>query len=329
MIFLKTPGITLSPDNTIQLQIISVHKAMKLRKNDPMKLLCQLCLSLLGLYVVFLVNVGTEGDKNSRACFAVGAILHYFLLSSIFWMSAQAFNMYYLFVKIFDPHVSHLLLKACLFAWGFPAVIVLVSALIDVHSYIDETNCFLTHQRMYYGVAIPVALSLIFNMVIFIMVFHSLSKIRTNTNEVHIKKRKNKGMQMLQNGVSITTVLGLTWLVGFFAIGDASEIMLLLFCILNSFQGFIIFIMYCVRNKEVRTHWWTILRDLPVNAKRLRSFMTGEQHTGISSSLHKNQALFRPNSDSYTNQFRNNISNSSQVMLGKRSFTSEDITIRY
>ncbi|XP_033114392.1 adhesion G-protein coupled receptor G2-like isoform X1 [Anneissia japonica] len=246
------------------LTILTLVTNRNFRRSEPRKFQCQLCLSLLGLYIVFLA--GIDQTDSSEGCIVAGALLHYFLLSSVFWMSVQAVNMYYLFVKVFDAHVLHFFLKGCLFAWGLPVVIVLVSAFIDIDGYIDsKTHCFLTLKRMYYAVAIPVALPLLFNTLIFIMVLHSLSLRGTKTNDSPLKKQKNRnnGVKMLQNGVSITLVLGLTWIIGFFAIGDAAVIMLWLFCILNSFQGFLIFIMYCVRNKDVRTHWCKMLRILP------------------------------------------------------------------
>ncbi|XP_033122131.1 uncharacterized protein LOC117121139, partial [Anneissia japonica] len=287
----------------------------KFRRSDSKKILCQLCLSLLGLYIVFLA--GIDRTNNSGGCTAVGALLHYFLLSSIFWMSVQAVNMYYLFVKVFNTHVPHFFLKACLFAWGLPVVIVLVSTFIDIDSYVDsKTHCFLTLQRMYYAVAVPVALSLLFNMIVFFVVLHNLGQLGKNTTRSHkIFKKKNKGMQMLQNGVSITIVLGLTWLIGFFAIGDASVIMLWLFCIFNSFQGFLIFIMYCVRNKEVRVHW----REMICNGAKYTN--------GQSRRSSRKQRPFS-NTPSHPSPHIRNHGDNNQVILGRRSFMSENINLR-
>ncbi|XP_033096234.1 uncharacterized protein LOC117100567 isoform X3 [Anneissia japonica] len=316
------------------LTVFTFVTSRKFRKSEPKRILSQLCLSLLGLYIVFLTGIDRTDSK--RSCVVAGAFLHYFLLSSIFWMSVQAVHMYYFFVKVFDSHVRHFFLKAFLFAWGLPLVIVLISAFIDIDSYVNsDRHCFLTLQRMYYSVAIPVAVSLLFNFVVFIMVLYNLSKLGKNATKTQKrqKKIKSKGMQMLQNGVSIAMVLGLTWLIGFFAIGDASTMMLWLFCILNSFQGFLIFLMYCVRNKEVRNHWLKLFRSVPGGTKRLRSFMSGEtRRSSLFSSLFKSQSSGRQrsfsNSSSYPTHPRHYHSENSQVKLGKHSSTSENVNLR-
>ncbi|XP_033119952.1 CD97 antigen-like [Anneissia japonica] len=228
------------------LTLLTFLSKRKFWKSEPKQILCQLCLSLLGLYIVFLAGIDrNETTENSLGCTIAAALLHYFLLSSIFWMNVQAVKMYYLLVKVVNSYVSHFLFKACLFAWGLPAIIVSVSAFVDLDSYVDfENYCFLTLQRMYYSVAIPVALSLLFNMTVFIRVLHSLRQLGKNRNQSTIKGKETRlnGIQMMRIGVTITAVFGLTWLIGFFSIGDASEVMLWIFCILNSFQGLLIFV---------------------------------------------------------------------------------------
>ncbi|XP_033095842.1 adhesion G-protein coupled receptor G7-like isoform X2 [Anneissia japonica] len=233
------------------LTLLTFVSKRKFWKSEPKQILCQLCLSLLGLYIVFLAGIDqnetkrNETTENSLGCTFAAALLHYFLLSSIFWMNVQAVKMYYLLVKVVNSYVSHFLFKACLFAWGLPVIIVSVSAFVDLDSYVDfEKYCFLTLQRMYYSVAIPVALSLLFNTTVFILVLHSLRQVGKNRTQSTIKGKETRlsGIQMMRIGVSITAVFGLTWLIGFFSIGDASEVILWIFCILNSFQGLLIFV---------------------------------------------------------------------------------------
>ncbi|XP_033111997.1 adhesion G-protein coupled receptor G7-like, partial [Anneissia japonica] len=235
----------------LSLTLLTIVANRKLRKSEPKKILCNLCGSLLGLYIVFIV--GIDRTNNDDQCTAVGALLHYFLLSSIFWMSVQALFMYYLFVKIYNAHIPRFLIKASLFGWGAPAVIVLATIFVHVDDYVDNQKyCFLTLGRMYVSVAIPVVIALLFNVTMFAFVMHSLCQRGKFTNR---QRKKNEGIRMLQNGISITLVMGLTWVFGFFAIGDATQVINILFCVFNTLQGFLIFMMYCVRNKDVRNYW--------------------------------------------------------------------------
>ncbi|XP_071945866.1 uncharacterized protein [Antedon mediterranea] len=306
----------------------------KLRKSKPQQILCHLCVSLLCLYIIFLVGI----DKNDKegSCIAIAGLIHYFLLTSIFWMTVQAINMYYSFVKVLDTHVSRFFLKACLFGWGIPVVIVVVTIAIDVDNYANTDNyCFLVLTRMYYSVAIPIAILLIFNVVIFVMVLYSLSKLGKVSKQAHQTQKKNKGMQLLQNAVCISVVMGMTWLIGFFAIGTASTMIQILFCILNSLQGFFIFVMYCLRSRDVRKYWkrqyrqWTgqtrrRFKSLSSTFRGTRSstwyssdrrnssFAASKKVSDFSSTSHGNGTVTNTNTD-----LRRHSSNNNQVSFGK------------
>nr|XP_009293345.1 adhesion G protein-coupled receptor E3-like [Danio rerio] len=49
-------------------------------------------------------------------------------------------------------------------------------------------------------------------------------------------------------------VLGCPWILGFFT--NSSEVLEILFLILNSQQGTFIFLIYCVLNNEIRQQYW-------------------------------------------------------------------------
>ena len=46
--------------------------------------------------------------------------------------------------------------------------------------------------------------------------------------------------------------MGLTWVFGFFAVGNAGFAFSLIFCLCNSFQGFVVFLLFCLRQEDVR-----------------------------------------------------------------------------
>ncbi|XP_071943033.1 uncharacterized protein [Antedon mediterranea] len=293
----------------------------KLRNSKPQQILCHLCVSLLGLYLVFLV--GIDRTKKRRACTVIAGLIHYFLLTSIFWMSVQAIHMYYSFVKVYDAHISRFFLKACLFAWGIPVVIVAVTVGIDVDNYADTDYCFLVVTRMYYSVALPIAVILLTNVVVFIMVLHSLSKLGNVAKQAHKIRKKRKGMYLLQNAVCISVVMGMTWLIGFFAIGSASEIVQVLFCILNSFQGFFIFVMYCFRSKDIRKFW------AEKTIKKLSSSFKGTKNSNLYSSGRKSSGFNSSASGrNQTHSDSRNYSNSNQVSFARSSRVSNDFSYR-
>ncbi|XP_057176373.1 adhesion G-protein coupled receptor G6 [Triplophysa rosa] len=55
--------------------------------------------------------------------------------------------------------------------------------------------------------------------------------------------------------VSLTFLLGLTWALAFLAWGPVKVFLLYLFSILNSLQGFFIFLFHCLMKENVRKQW--------------------------------------------------------------------------
>ncbi|XP_071956162.1 uncharacterized protein [Antedon mediterranea] len=303
----------------------------KLRRSKPQQILCHLCVSLLFLYFIFLV--GIDKTKKESTCTAIAGLIHYFLLTSIFWMSVQAINMYYSFVKVYNTHVSRFFVKACLFAWGLPSVIVAITVGVDVDNYANTKHyCFLFVTRMYYSVALPIAILLLFNLVVFTMVMYSLSKLGNVAKQAHRIRKKNKGMHLLQNAVCISVVMGMTWLIGFFAIGSASGMIQILFCILNSFQGFFIFLMYCLRSKDIRKFWVEKTRN---RLKSMSSTFKGTKNSTLYSSGRKSNSTGLNTSkkvpeflsNQRSSDFRN-YTNSNQVSFAKSSNVSNDLSYR-
>uniref|UniRef100_A0AAR2LV55 Adhesion G protein-coupled receptor G4b n=1 Tax=Pygocentrus nattereri TaxID=42514 RepID=A0AAR2LV55_PYGNA len=66
----------------------------------------------------------------------------------------------------------------------------------------------------------------------------------------------NRGMlHDLRVVASLTFLLGLTWILAFFAWGPAQVPLLYLFSALNSLQGFFIFLFHCLMKDNVRKQW--------------------------------------------------------------------------
>lgn len=58
---------------------------------------------------------------------------------------------------------------------------------------------------------------------------------------------------LLHSSFVLLPILGITWALGFFVIGDnvASVVVEWLFCLLNSIQGMMLFIVHCVMSRDV------------------------------------------------------------------------------
>ena len=78
----------------------SLRKLRRLRQNQ---ILIYLSMSLLAAILLFTFGINGITDSDSLdLCKAIASLLHYFLLSSIVWMSIEAYNLYKDVVKVFD-----------------------------------------------------------------------------------------------------------------------------------------------------------------------------------------------------------------------------------
>ncbi|XP_041475004.1 uncharacterized protein LOC121423655 isoform X2 [Lytechinus variegatus] len=239
--------------------ILTYASNKKLRDRKPNQILLSLSASLLCLYIVFLVMISLDTERGVEEipplpCCILAGFLHYFTLTSLFWMAVEGYNMYILFVRVLNTYLPRFLRKASLFAWGTPMLIVGITGGASRQYYAQTDFCFLQFWPLIGGLLIPVGLIMIFNFVIFVRVILRLNK--TIKGKQLDKTEKRQRLRRFQNAVCILILMGLTWAVGYLSIiQPAAEVVQGVFTILNSLQGYFIFMLYCVRQPQVRRAW--------------------------------------------------------------------------
>ncbi|XP_022088885.1 adhesion G-protein coupled receptor G6-like [Acanthaster planci] len=217
----------------------------RLRSGISRQIFIHFCISLLMLYIVFLAGVD-NAQGSGGGCVFVAALLHYLTLSTMMWMAVEARNMYISTVTVFPENRSRYMLKVCLVAWVSPLIILTITLAAATDHYQNEHYCFLRPGLvLYLSLLVPIGLILIHNIVTFVLVMRSLLEVKEASRSQQISKR-------LQNAVGISALMGLTWCFGFLAIEGATFTFQLIFCLTNSLQGVIVFVMFCVRPEEVR-----------------------------------------------------------------------------
>ncbi|KAK2156108.1 hypothetical protein LSH36_221g01028 [Paralvinella palmiformis] len=209
--------------------------------------------------ILFIVVTQPLIWSNTIACKATAGLLHYFLLSTWLWMAVEAFYMYLALIKIFKTYISRFILKSCLFGWGVPAVIVIITVSVSTDNYGQQGDiCWLSRIPFYGACLAPIALILVANFVIFSMVIHQLRKLSARND--HRSMKQYNIQTQLRGAIAVVILLGLTWVFAIFAVGRASLVFQYLFSIFNSLQGLFIFIFYCLLKKDVKDIWrqkWT------------------------------------------------------------------------
>nr|XP_054768439.1 adhesion G-protein coupled receptor G2-like [Lytechinus pictus] len=260
------------------LTIITYIMFGKQMGQTPRLIMIQWCVSLLLLYIVFVI--GIDQTQSPTACTAVAALLHYFTLSSVLWMGVEGVNLYILLVRVMDvPRTRRFMPVACLVAWGIPIGFVLIGLFqIGPDQYREESFCFLSRgPHFIYALLFPLAAVLLLNIVCYILVMKTLTCSRMKIRVTKIEKGKLHDLATrLQQALAIGLLTGLTWLFGFFAIGRMSAVFTWLFCICNSLQGLCVFLLFCVFRPELRRAWRKQLCPSSIRPKRRSAAKSSE-----------------------------------------------------
>ena len=160
-----------------------------------------------------------------------------------------------------------------------------------------SSSCFITTYPLIGGVLVPAGLVFITNAVLFAFVIVRLN--RTVRGRSLLDKEKRRQTRRLQNAVAIMILMGLTWTVGYFALFDKNPSLQALvqglFTVLNSMQGFFVFMLYCVRQPQVRNTWKSkfscncIPKSSRDSSTKLTSSGNSTASTAIRSLLNQNQ----------------------------------------
>lgn len=115
-------------------------------------------------------------------------------------------------------------------------------------------SCFISNTTTFFAAFLgPILLMLFFNTILFVAVIVVLLKHIYNKS----MDKRCSTIRLMANIVTIGALFGLTWIFGVFTILKADEAFQIVFTVMNSIQGFLIFIFCCVINRDVQL---TLLR---------------------------------------------------------------------
>ena len=103
----------------------------------------------------------------------------------------------------------------------------------------------------------PACLILLINTAVFVMVSRVILRPRFHGQ---VSSSDSLNPAQIRGAFTVMTLLGVTWVFGPFAISEAKLVINYLFTILNSLQGFLIFIFRCCFNPEVRMSWMLLIK---------------------------------------------------------------------
>ncbi|XP_034555674.1 adhesion G-protein coupled receptor G5-like [Notolabrus celidotus] len=231
----------------------------KTKASTTTRILIHLVLSIFLLNFTFLINSYMARLKSSVGCVIMAAVMHYSMLASFTWFAVQAFHLCLQLYSGGKIVIRHYILKVCIISWVLPSVAGIVLIVKGKYGetiiYSDDPKenqvmCWMTDSNAHFIVNIG------YYAVVFLFTFTTFVIILT---WLFCNRGTNAGN--IQTGRSIVTILGLcsmlgvTWGLAFFAYGPLLIPSYYAFTVLNSLQGFFLFIYYynICRAKDLNT----------------------------------------------------------------------------
>ena len=224
-------------------------------RNIPGKCLLSLVASLFTAQLLFLA--GSAGTELPEVCMSLAVAKHYAFLAAFFWMNVMAADICRTFsssrVMLPADDRSSRFVFYSLYAWLTPAAIVggsLAIDLLDVNATADfrphygDGLCWITRRwALLVMFALPVALLLAVNTVLFCVTVKNLCLI---SREAKRARGNERGQLVLY--VKLSTIMGLTWVIGFVASLTDMPVLWYVFDVFNTLQGaFVCFAFVCTK----------------------------------------------------------------------------------
>lgn len=140
------------------------------------------------------------------------------------------------------------------------------------------SSCRVHGIQFYVGIIAPFIIVYIFNWSLFIIIMFKLIKKRFKTkyHESASKSQQMTTKQQFMIALTLSLLFGLGWGVGLlstqslYTVTAIRDTFSALFILLTAFQGLFLFLMHCVRSKEVRRQWmiWAYKaagKELPIS----------------------------------------------------------------
>ncbi len=218
LVVISNVGIGLSV--VCLLLVLITYSLFKELRTVPGVNLMNLCLSLLFAHSLLMAVRATH---IRLICTSIAVLLHYFFLSSFVWMSIIAFDTYRTFSRTCHTRQGTGKLKARFLALGWLPVLVFVAICFSLDQsglvaigYGGRDHCWTNNPKTNTFVfVIPVAFSILFNGLFFLLTVISIRKIKKQTKKVESAGRSRRSMVLF---AKLAVLMGFTWIFGYLMI---------------------------------------------------------------------------------------------------------------
>ncbi|CAB3367913.1 Hypothetical predicted protein [Cloeon dipterum] len=210
---------------------------------------------LVGHLLALTVLDGSFLQLSSRHCEEAAICLHYVFIASFMWMAIEGHHLYRMLVCVFNSGRDFSTIYICL-AYGIPLVIVvvtcIVAAIFSDNGYADDELCWLSSPNYIWAFFGPVVVLTLINLVTLVQAM----KVVVTVSNKKVKRYRKRIIIWLKGWFSLSSLLGVTWIFGFFYI-ELDHNFAYAFVALNGLQGVLLFLSRVIFNTQVRTSFKT------------------------------------------------------------------------
>ncbi|PAV91560.1 hypothetical protein WR25_10878 [Diploscapter pachys] len=164
-------------------------------------------------------------------------------------MLLEGYQLYLMLIQVFEPSRTRILLYY-MFCYGFPAVVVAISAASNWQNYGTDKYCWIdTTTPTIWAFIAPILIVIIANIIFLLIALKVVLSVQSRD-----RSKFDRIIGWLKGSATLLCLLGITWLFGFLtaAKGGTGTVFAWIFTILNCTQGIFIFVLHVVMNEKVR-----------------------------------------------------------------------------
>ena len=259
------------------ISIIMTYMLFKKLRNIPGLNTLTLCCCLLTADVSFII--ATQSHTVYQLCKVIGIMLHWSLLAAHMWMLVVTFDITsriaVLTVVTRERNMGKFL-KYCMFAFSVPTIIVLLTTIFNETSVIfigygKNGICWIKHfDTRIVSYIVPVAFTFIISGIALSYTIFKV-KLEDNRNQKALNNSGSNVISISKISLKLVIILGLTESLGFIQIRRSSGVLthtkiifnstfLMLYTILRSFRGFMLWFIY-ICNSRVYSMYKQLIQE--------------------------------------------------------------------
>ncbi|XP_064130051.1 adhesion G protein-coupled receptor G3 isoform X3 [Loxodonta africana] len=230
---------------TIALYTVLRFFRQRFKSEDTPKIHVALSVSLFLLNLSFLITVVNGSQGSNAACWARGAVFHYFLLCTFTWMGLEAFHLYLLVIKVFNTYFGHYFLKLSLVGWGLPALVVIGTGSTNsygrytIQNEENRTTLELCWFRETTALYVTVHGYFLITFLFSAMVLGLVAWKIFTLSSITAGKEQGLNWKGVLTVLGLSSLMGMTW--GLAILTPLGLFTIYIFAVLNSLQGIFIF----------------------------------------------------------------------------------------